>query len=59
MRNFTVWGLLTRPTAQQVDDFLAEIRLLSYREMRELFPECEIIRERFFGLTKSYIAVKT
>jgi Methyltransferase domain len=58
MRNFTVWGLITRPTAEQVDDFLAEIRLLCYREMRELFPECKIIRERFFGLTKSYIAVK-
>jgi Methyltransferase domain len=59
MRNFTVWGLLTRPTAKQVDDFLAEIRLLSYHEMRELFPGCAIIRERFFGLTKSYISVKT
>lgn len=31
--------------------------LLSYREMRMLFPEATIHRERMFGITKSYIAI--
>jgi hypothetical protein len=35
-----------------------EIRLLNYREMVHLFPECEIYREKFLFFTKSYIAIK-
>ena len=58
MRNFTVWGILTRPTQKYVDGFLAERRLLSFDEFQELFPDCRIARERFFFLTKSYIAIR-
>lgn len=59
IRHFTVWGLVTRPTPGQVHDFLEEVRLLNYREMRQLFPDCEVLRERFLGMTKSYIACRT
>lgn len=58
IRNFTGWGWLTRPTAAQVDAFLAEVRLLTRAEMQVLFPDCEILEEKFLGLTKSYIAVR-
>jgi SAM-dependent methyltransferase len=58
LRNFTVWGLVARPTAAEVEAFLSEVRLLTYREMRELFPDCEIIREKVMGFTKSYIALR-
>jgi hypothetical protein len=58
LRHFTVWGIITKPSAAQVDDFLSEVRLLRYREMVELFPDCQIHCERFVGLTKSYIAVR-
>jgi hypothetical protein len=34
------------------------LRLLSYREVRELFPDCEIHREKMFGFTKSFIAIR-
>ena len=34
------------------------VRLLTYREFRQLFPDCSILRERFLGLTKSYVAVR-
>jgi hypothetical protein len=35
-----------------------ELRLLSGREMADLFPGCRIHRERFLGMTKSLIAVR-
>ncbi len=59
IRNFTVRGWLERPGPREVDEFLAEVRLLTFAEMQSLFPDCRIIRERFLGLTKSYIAVRT
>lgn len=58
LRNASVWGWLARPSQQQVDATVDEIRLLTHREMRELFPDCEILRERVLGLTKSYVAVR-
>ncbi len=58
-RNFTVWGWLVRPSPEYVEKGIRELRLLTRREMRELFPDCEIRRERFLGLfTKSHIAVR-
>ena len=58
LRYFTVWGLMTRPSPKEVAGFLDEVRLLTYREMQELFPDCQILRERFMGFTKSYVAVR-
>lgn len=58
LRNFTTWGLLTRPDKDKVDQFLAELRLLSCDEMKTLFPDCEIRREKFLGFTKAFIAVR-
>jgi hypothetical protein len=42
----------------QLSKLAAELRLLNFRELKELFPDCEIHRERWFGLTKSFIAVR-
>ncbi len=56
---FTPWAWLTRPSAAKVEETLREIRLLTYREMKQLFPDCEIYVERMFGiLPKSYVAVQ-
>jgi len=57
LRNFTVWGLMTRPSQESINKFLDEVRLLTYKEMRSLFPQCRILREKFLFLNKSYIAV--
>jgi hypothetical protein len=57
-RRFTLWGLLTKPNTMQVDEMLSDIRLLTHREMKQLFPDCRILKERVLGLTKSYIAVR-
>lgn len=58
VRNLTVWGLVTRPSKEYARDVADEIRLLSERELRELFPGCRIQRESFLGLTKSLIVVR-
>lgn len=59
LRYGTVWGLMTKPSHAEVIGFLDEVRLLSYREMKTLFPDCEILSEKFWGMTKSHIAVRT
>lgn len=58
LRNFSVWGWIARPSQQVVDANVEEIRLVNFKEMRELFPDCEIRREKALFLTKSYIAVR-
>jgi hypothetical protein len=58
LRYFTIYGLMTKPTPAQVEGFLDEVRLLGYREMQELFPDCEIYCEKAMGITKSYIAIR-
>jgi SAM-dependent methyltransferase len=57
LRNFTVWGVLVRPTPEGCDAFLRDIRLMTAGELRRLFPAAEIWRERTLGLVKSLIAV--
>jgi hypothetical protein len=59
VRNFTLWGWITRPSRASVDRLLGELRLLDYATFRDLFPDCEIRRERFLGLTKAFVAVRT
>jgi hypothetical protein len=59
LRNFTVWGLLTRPTESYCNMVLREIKLLKESEMKMLFPDAKIINERFFLFSKSLIAIKT
>lgn len=54
----SVWGLVSRPTQQQIDAFLRDTRLLTRREVEELFPDCDLQRERVFGLTKSFVVVR-
>jgi len=58
VRYFSVWGLIQRPTQARVDNFLGSIKLLGKSEMRKLFPDAEIIVEKFLGMAKSIIAVR-
>jgi hypothetical protein len=54
---FTLWGIMERPCDQEVQRRIEEIRLLDYKEMKHLFPESLILRERLLGMSKSLIAV--
>jgi Methyltransferase domain len=53
---WTPRGLLQPDVVHEIVD---EVRLLTYHEVKLLFPDCRILKERLFGLTKSYIAVRT
>ena len=44
------------PDLDRARDIASSVRLLTYGELRELFPEAEFYRERFLGLVKSYVA---
>ena len=57
-RWFSVRGWLRRGDNVTLEQLVGELRLLSYCEMCELFPDCEIRREKWLGMTKSLIAVR-
>lgn len=59
VRYFTYYGLRWKPSKEQVKDFQLHLRLLSLSEIRQLFPDCTIHKERFMGMTKAYIAIRT
>ena len=58
IRHFSLSGWLTRPSQVDVDRALRTLPLLDEREMRELFPDATIIKERLLGIAKSLIAVR-
>ena len=58
VRPITLVGWVNRPSQPAVDAMLDSLRLLTRREMQALFPDCEILVERFLGLPKSYVAVR-
>jgi len=55
----SIRGWLRHRDHADFDALFDEVRLLSYEEMRALFPDCEILREKLCGLTKSFTAVRT
>lgn len=50
------WKISSREEAIQ---YVNEIRLLTEKELRSLFPDANIYKEKFLGLTKSFIAYKS
>jgi hypothetical protein len=57
-----VWQRVARPSADRREfylrHYLDEVRLLDAAQFAALFPGASIVRERFFGLSKSLIAFK-
>ena len=58
IRHFSLWGWMTKPSQVDVDEALRRLTLLDEREMRELFPDAKIVKERFLGMVNSLIAVR-
>lgn len=57
LRYGTVWGWLTKPSPETCRAMVDEIRLLTTREMRVLFPEATVYEERVLGPPKSLVAI--
>jgi|SRR6266404_5864543 len=58
VRWVTPWGLIQKPSEAAVEAMVDTTRLLTKREMRLLFPDCEIRTEHVLGfIPKSYIAI--
>jgi hypothetical protein len=56
----TLRGWIERPDRVQIDSMVDTTRLLRKSEMKQLFPDCQIVVERTLGIfPKSYIAVRT
>ncbi len=60
------WLPFAQYTPKFVQDWLAarfnvgeEINLLTAQELQDLFPDADIVRERFLRVTKSLIAIGT
>ncbi|MGC1106729.1 MAG: methyltransferase domain-containing protein [Candidatus Acidiferrales bacterium] len=56
IRNLTLYGILSRPSPREVEEFLSELRLLTRRDMDNLFSGAHIISEKWLGMNKSIIA---
>jgi hypothetical protein len=63
VQRVTVWEMVARPGAPEreyyIQHYLADIRLLRAGELTRLFPGARIVGERFCGVTKSLVAMKT
>jgi hypothetical protein len=59
VRKLTPWGVLNRPPRASAINAVRSIHLLTPRQVRQIFPTGHVVRERFLGLTKSLVAVRT
>jgi hypothetical protein len=59
IRYFSLYGLIQKPSAQEIDSLVEEIRLLRLKEFQILFPDGNILTEKLICFfKKSYIALK-
>ena len=58
LRYLTLWGLMHKPDPAQPQGAARDARLLTKRELKTLFPEAEIVTERFLLLPKSFIVMR-
>jgi hypothetical protein len=59
IRNGTLWGILHRPSLEVCRALSQEIALLNVRDMADLFPDAQVLSERFAGFPKSILAFKS
>ncbi len=56
----TLWGWMSKPSQETIDETIAFTRLLSRKQVQTLFPDCTIWTERLLWVfPKSYTAYRT
>lgn len=58
VRYMTLWGLMNKPSREQAKKSISGIKLLTRKQLRELFPDAVISVENFMLMPKSYIAIR-
>jgi len=59
LRWFTLWGWIERPDRALIETAVETTRLLKKSEMRQLFPDCDLVTERILWvIPKGYIAIR-
>jgi hypothetical protein len=62
-RCWTVWDLIEKPARDRrefyIDHYLNSVCLLTARELKNLFPGGQLLRERHLCFTKSLIVART
>lgn len=59
VKNFDLGWFQKTNNHLEAANLVDEIRLMKYSELKTLFPDANIIREKFLGFTKSYIVIKS
>ena len=59
VRYLTGWGWVFRPDREAVLDWAQHVNLVGKKEFQALFPDCAIEEEKFLGMTKSFIAIRS
>lgn len=57
--NFSLGWFDKNKNLDEATKLVDEIRLLKHHELKLLFPEAQIVKEKFLGLIKSYIVIKS
>jgi hypothetical protein len=57
LTHFAVGHSERLPSSQAAAELLAHTRMLTEGQFRALFPQAHLVRERFLGLSKSFVAV--
>jgi hypothetical protein len=58
MVNRRAMGQFPQVGVDRAHEFVQEVRLLTAWQMRHVFPDAQIVGERVFGFTKSFMAVR-
>lgn len=58
IRVLSIRGLMRHGDNKDLKALAEELRFVSAREMNEFFPDCHIHREKWRGMTKSFIAIR-
>jgi len=58
VRYMTLWGVLNKPSRAGAAIAIANINMIGRRRFKALFPDAKILVERWWGMSKSFIAVR-